>query len=230
MEKLLWQASEKRRKQSNLVKYHSYLKKSYSINFDYEYDSLFNWSIAKPNLFWTSLLSYLDISYSGNENPAISESENIYDKKFFPNLKLSYSENIINNLNSIPILYVNEIGFKKYYSKEEVIHKVNLVAKYLRSIGVKKGDRVVGIVTNNAETLISFLAVNSIGAVWSSCSPDFGEQAILDRFSQIEPKILFFSSNYMYGGKKFEISKKIKNVEICDDIKGSDHCPIFIEI
>ena len=96
MEKLLWQASEKRRKQSNLVKYHSYLKKSYSINFDYEYDSLFNWSIAKPNLFWTSLLSYLDISYSGNENPAISESENIYDKKFFPNLKLSYSENIIN--------------------------------------------------------------------------------------------------------------------------------------
>ncbi len=213
MEKLLWQASEKRRKQSNLVKYHYYLKKSYSINFDYEYDSLFNWSIAKPNLFWTSLLSYLDISYSGNENPAISESENIYDKKFFPNLKLSYSENIINNLNSIPILYVNEIGFKKYYSKEEVIHKVNLVAKYLKSIGVKKGDRVVGIVTNNAETLISFLAVNSIGAVWSSCSPDFGEQAILDRFSQIEPKILFYSSSYMYGGKKFKILEKIKNVE-----------------
>ena len=102
MEKLLWQASEKRRKQSNLIKYHRYLKKSYSINFDYKYDSLFNWSIAKPNLFWTSLLSYLDINYSGNEKPAISESEDIYDKKFFPNLKLSYSENIINNLNSIP--------------------------------------------------------------------------------------------------------------------------------
>ena len=86
MEKLLWQASEKRRKQSNLVKYHSYLKKSYSINFDYKYDSLFNWSIAKPNLFWTSLLSYLDISYSGNENPAISESAVSYTHLTLPTM------------------------------------------------------------------------------------------------------------------------------------------------
>ena len=73
MEKLLWQASEKRRKQSNLVKYHSYLKKSYSINFDYEYDSLFNWSIAKPNLFWTSLLSYLDINYRSKVTEFLDE-------------------------------------------------------------------------------------------------------------------------------------------------------------
>ena len=118
MGKLLWKASEKRSKQSNLIKYYSYLKKNYSLNFDYEYDSLFKWSIAKPNLFWTSLLNYFDINFSGNENLVISKSENIYDKKFFPNIKLSYSENIINNLNSIPILYLNETGFKKYYSKE----------------------------------------------------------------------------------------------------------------
>ena len=93
MEKLLWQASEKRRKQSNLVKYHCYLKKSYSINFDYEYDSLFNWSIAKPNLFWTSLLSYLDISYSGNENPA-GDLARIYDrgKRFRESIQSRYSK------------------------------------------------------------------------------------------------------------------------------------------
>ena len=179
MGKLLWQATEQRSKQANLIKYYDYLKKDYSLNFDYDYDSLFNWSIAKPNLFWTSLLNYFDINFSGNSSPAISEGENIYDKKFFPNVKLSYSENIINNLNSSPILYINENGFKKYYIKEEIINKVNVISKYLRSIGVKKGDRIVGVVSNNAETLISFLAVNSIGAIWSSCSPDFGEQAIL---------------------------------------------------
>ena len=83
MGKLLWQASEKRRKQSNLVKYHSYLKKSYSINFDYEYDSLFNWSIAKPNLFWTSLLSYLDISYSGNETLLLVKVKIFMTRNFF---------------------------------------------------------------------------------------------------------------------------------------------------
>ena len=231
MGKLLWQATEQRSKQANLIKYYDYLKKDYSLNFDYDYDSLFNWSIAKPNLFWTSLLNYFDINFSGNSSPAISEGENIYDKKFFPNVKLSYSENIINNLNSSPILYINENGFKKYYIKEEIINKVNVISKYLRSIGVKKGDRIVGVVSNNAETLISFLAVNSIGAIWSSCSPDFGEQAILDRFNQIEPKILFYSSNYVYGGKKFEILKKIKSIEsvlntleesICIDTSEND--------
>ena len=91
MGKLLWQASKQRRKQSNLIKFYDYLKKNYSLNFDYEYDSLFNWSIAKPDLFWTSLLNYFDINFSGDRNPAISEGENIYDKEFFPNIRLSYS-------------------------------------------------------------------------------------------------------------------------------------------
>ena len=93
-------------------------------------------------------------------------------------------------------------------TKEELKYKVGKLSNYFRSIGIQKNDRIAAIAANTPNTIIAFLAANSIGAIWTSCSPDFGTSAILDRFSQIDPKVLLYSDTYFYGGKKIEVKKK----------------------
>ena len=211
MSDLLWKPDKSAYSNSAIKNFSDIIINRYGINFD-EYQDLWQWSIKKPEKFWSALLQSLDIHYYGKIDPVISKDELIYDQKFFSNISLNYAENIILNLNSTPIVFINEKGFRQEISKEEIITKVSRLSSYLRSIGIRKGDRVVAIAANTPNTLISFLAVNSIGAIWSSCSPDFGEAAILDRFNQIEPTVLLYSEMYFYGGKKFNIRDKVSNV------------------
>ena len=211
MSDLLWKPDKSAYSNSAIKNFSDIIINRYGINFD-EYQDLWQWSIKKPEKFWSTLLQSLDIHYYGKIDPVISKDELIYDQKFFSNVSLNYAENIILNLNSTPIVFINEKGFRQEISKEEIVTKVSRLSSYLRSIGTRKGDRVVAIAANTPNTLISFLAVNSIGAIWSSCSPDFGEAAILDRFNQIEPTVLLYSEMYFYGGKKFNIRDKVSNV------------------
>ena len=173
---------------------------------------MWNWSIKENSKFWPSLLEYLNIEYSGNILPTVTNETDIYDQKYFPNIKINYAQNILNKLNDVPIVFRNETGFRIEIGKDEIYEKVNKLCSYLRSKGIKKGDRVAAVATNTPDTIISFLATNCLGAIWSSCSPDFGENAILDRFNQIHPKILLYSEIYLYGGKKINIKEKIKAV------------------
>ena len=210
-EECLWQPESQSQSKTNFSSFYKYLKNS-NLDFDENYEDLWKWSIENKESFWLNLFNYFDISYSGSCDPVISSDELIYNQKFFENIKLSYAENIINHLIDEPVIYINETGYKKILHKNEIEINVAKLSHYLKSIGVKSGDRVAAIAGNTPETLISFLAVNSIGAIWSSCSPDFGENAILDRFGQIEPKVLMSSYKYFYGGKKFEITEKIQNI------------------
>ena len=210
-EECLWQPESQIQSKTNFSSFYKYLKNS-NLDFNENYEDLWKWSIEKKESFWLTLFEYFDISYSGSCDPVISSDELIYNQKFFENVKLSYAENIINHLIDEPVTYINEAGYKKIIHKNEIKKNVAKLSDYLKSIGVKSGDRVAAIAGNTPETLISFLAVNSIGAIWSSCSPDFGENAILDRFGQIEPKVLMSSYKYFYGGKKFEITEKIQNI------------------
>ena len=211
MSDLLWKQDKDLYSDTTLKKFSETITENYGIQIN-EYQDLWQWSIKEPEKFWTTLLQFLGIRYSGQVDPVISNDELIYDQKFFTNVSLNYAENIILNLNSTPIIFINEKGFRQEISKEEIIIKVSKLSSYLKSIGIKKGDRIAAISANTPNTLISFLAVNSIGAIWSSCSPDFGEAAILDRFNQIEPKVLLYSEMYFYGGKKFNIREKVTNV------------------
>ena len=210
-EECLWQPESQIKSKTNFSRFYEYLK-NLNLDFNENYEDLWKWSIEKKESFWLNLFEYFDISYSGSCDPVISSDELIYNQKFFENIKLSYAENIINHLIDEPVTYINETGYKKIIHKNEIEKNVAKLSHYLKSIGVKSGDRVAAIAGNTPETLISFLAVNSIGAIWSSCSPDFGENAILDRFGQIEPKVLMSSYKYFYGGKKFEITEKIQNI------------------
>ena len=208
----LWTPTNIRSASSNLIKFYQFIENKYDASFQNDYGSLWNWSVKENSKFWPSLLEYLNIEYSGNILPTVTNETDIYDQKYFPNIDINYAQNILNKLNDVPIVFRNETGFRIEIGKDEIYEKVNKLCSYLRSKGIKKGDRVTAVAANTPDTIISFLATNCLGAIWSSCSPDFGENAILDRFNQIHPKILLYSEIYLYGGKKINIKEKIKAV------------------
>jgi len=212
MSEPLWTPENNRSASSNLIKFYQFIENKYDVSFQNDYASLWNWSVKENSKFWPSLLEYLNIEYSGNILPTVTNETDIYDQKYFPNIDINYAQNILNKLNDVPIVFRNETGFRIEIGKDEIYEKVNKLCSYLRSKGIKKGDRVAAIAANTPDTIISFLATNCLGAIWSSCSPDFGENAILDRFNQIHPKILLYSEIYLYGGKKINIKEKIKTV------------------
>ena len=208
----LWTPTNIRSASSNLIKFYQFIENKHEASFQNDYGSFWNWSIKENSKFWPSLLEYLNIEYSGNILPTVTNETDIYDQKYFPNIEINYAQNILNKLNDVPIVFRNETGFRIEIGKDEIYEKVNKLCSYLRSKGIKKGDRVAAVAANTPDTIISFLATNCLGAIWSSCSPDFGENAILDRFNQIHPKILLYSEIYLYGGKKINIKEKIKAV------------------
>ena len=208
----LWTPTDIRSASSNLIKFYQFIENKHDASFQNDYGSLWNWSVKENSKFWPSLLEYLNIEYSGNILPTVTNETDIYDQKYFPNIEINYAQNILNKLNAVPIVFRNETGFRIEIGKDEIYEKVNKLCSYLRSKGIKKGDRVAAVAANTPDTIISFLATNCLGAIWSSCSPDFGENAILDRFNQIHPKILLYSEIYLYGGKKINIKEKIKAV------------------
>ena len=221
MEKPLWKPSKSRLEDSNLYNFYNFLVKKNSLDFNNNYEELWNWSIKESSNFWPKLIEFLDIKTEGSHQLNINFKDKIYNQSFFPNLKLNYAENIMLSLNDEPIIFRNELGVRQVLSKTEIQEKVGKLSNYLKSIGIKKNDRIVAVAANTPNTIISFLAINSIGAIWSSCSPDFGVDAILDRFSQIEPIVIMFSNSYCYGGKFIDISEK--NIEVVRRLKSVKH-------
>jgi acetoacetyl-CoA synthetase len=210
MNNLLWLPKKDFIESTNLANFFNYLDKEHNLKFNYDYNKLWEWSISSPKEFWNILLKYLSIKFYQIDSEIISNDTEIVNQKFFTNTKLNYAENILLSLNKEPIIFRNEKGYKETLSKQDVLNKVRKASNYFRSIGIKKNDRVAAVAANVPNTIISFLAVNSIGAIWTSCSPDFGVSAMLDRFGQVEPTILLYSSSYLYGGKHIDIREKIK--------------------
>ena len=218
MEKPLWKPSKSRLEESNLYNLYNFLVWKDGLDFKNNYEELWNWSIKESSNFWPKLIDFLDIKTGGSHQLNINFKDKIYDQSLFPNLEINYAENILLSLNDEPIIFRNEVGVRQVLSKTEIQEKVGKLSNYLKSIGIKKNDRIVAVAANTPNTIISFLAVNSIGAIWSSCSPDFGVDAILDRFSQIEPVAIMFTNSYHYGGKFIDISEK--NIEVMRRLKS----------
>ena len=212
MKQFLWEPSKEKSLSSRLAEFFSFIEQKYEVTFQSNYELLWEWSIKQNKEFWPSLIDFLNIQYSGNIKPTISSDHFIYNQKYFTNIQISYAQNILEKLNDVPIIFQNENSFRVEITKEEIQKKVRNLVAYFKSIGITKGDRIVAVAANTPDTIISFLATNCLGAIWSSCSPDFGENAILDRFNQINPKLLLYSEIYFYGGKKINIKDKIETV------------------
>lgn len=176
------------------------------------YKELHAWSVAQYEDFWAGLLSYFDVLYSNDYQQVTSGK--MPNVKWFDGLTLSYAEHVFRNASDQhpAILFTNESGEKTEWSWQALTNKVAALQQILQAAGVQQGDRVAAYLPNIPEATISFLAANSIGAVWSSCSPDFGTQAVLDRFVQIEPTVLIATSGYTYGGKYFDRTAELSEI------------------
>ena len=208
MEKFLWKPSDKRKEESLLKNFSKF------INFksNYNFKNLWKWSIDHPEEFWSKFWDYSKII--GDKGKEIIKYNKTFNKtKFFPDSKLNYAENILKKKSSeIAISFLSEKGFEEEISWEQLYKKVCKFSGYLKSLGLKKGDRVAAYVPNKIESIISFLACAKNGIIWSSCSPDFGTQGVVDRFKQIEPSILITCDHYFYNGKKINILEKIEDI------------------
>jgi len=207
MRKLIWKPTESYIKSSTLYSFQQYVEHTYNRCF-LDYESFHSWSIAHSEKLWEAVLNYFEISFSGSISKVIDWDKNDSDfikAKWFPGLFLSYSEHIFKGKkpDDIALKYCDESGnfIEIYWLK--LTEKVSVFQQYMRENGLQKGDRVAAILNNTVDSIALFLAANSLGAIWSCCSPDFGDQSVKERFEQIEPKMLFMETEYTYNGKTF---------------------------
>ncbi|HEX6553704.1 MAG TPA: acetoacetate--CoA ligase [Ktedonobacteraceae bacterium] len=200
----LWEAGEDVKREANITRYMQWLKSEKGLNFETR-EELWQWSVNNLEDFWASLWDYFHIKASSTYSAVLSERK-MPGAKWFPGAKLNYAEHVFRNATSSrpAVLFRSERQQLVEVSWSELQQKVGSVAQALKAMGVKSGDRVVAYMPNIPETLIAFLACASIGATWSSCSPDFGTNSVIDRFKQIEPKVLFAVDGYQYGGKAYD--------------------------
>ena len=208
MSKLLWAPSEKKTRESILESFSKFA----NFNSNKQFKSIWQWSVAKPELFWSKFWDYSNIV--GDKGNEIIRKDKIFNKTlFFPNSKINYTENILKKKsNDIAINFLSESGLEESLSWKSLYEKVCKISSYLKKIGLKKEDRIAAYVPNKIESVISFLACAKNGIIWSSCSPDFGVHGVVDRFKQINPKVLITSDYYFYNGKKIDILEKVKDI------------------
>lgn len=209
MTKPLWTPDLFNMKEAVLYAFQQYIESKFKFQF-FDYEQFHKWSINNLDKFWESILDFFNISYSGNYNKVLEwkKLEDFIETKWFEGIELSYAEHIFKSYseNGIAIKFQSEYEYFQEVTWQALQDKVSKIQQYLLEEGIQKGDRVVGVLNNRIETIAIFLAVNSLGAIWSCCSPDFGDKAIVERFEQIEPKLLFIETEYQYNDKNF--SKK----------------------
>jgi acetoacetyl-CoA synthetase len=166
------------------------------------YDELYSWSIAKPTDFWREFARFADVRADWGSGPALEHPNQMPGARFFPNARLNFAENLLRfRDDQAALIFRNERDTRREISYRQLHDEVARVADGLKAAGVVAGDRVAGFLPNIPEAAIAMLATTSLGAVWSSCSPDFGVHGVLDRFGQIAPKVLFTADGYFYAGK-----------------------------
>ena len=215
----LWEASKDQKNKSNLFRYENFLNQRYKIRFNKNYSKLHNWSIKNPEKFWSSIWDFSNVK--GKKIEKFYKSKELFKNQFFLNSRLNFAENLLSkNDNSKAITFVSENGYKEIRKWNELNLNVGKISFYLKKINIKEKDRVAAYLPNLIETVESFLATVSIGAIWSSCSPDFGVNGVIERFAQIKPKVLILCDRYYYNGKEINvvdrlhlILKKIKSIK-----------------
>ncbi|HZD10901.1 MAG TPA: acetoacetate--CoA ligase [Candidatus Binatia bacterium] len=201
---LLWEPSEEVRRQANLTHYIKWLGEAYGLRFD-NYEELWQWSVADLEQFWQSIWDYFDIEASQEASEVLAEDV-MPGAVWFPGARLNYAENIFAKMSSEkPVVYFkSEEGALQPLSRADLWRDTVALAAALRQMGVGRGDRVVAFLPNIPQAIVGLLATASIGGIWSSCSPEFGARSVLDRFTQIEPRVLLACDGYRYNGKAYE--------------------------
>ena len=200
----LWEPTPERIAKSNLARFMAALESSGTASCA-TYEDLYRWSLAQPGDFWLAVARFCKLDIQWNDSPALADGHDMEHARFFPDAQLNFTANVLRHDAAQPaIVFRNERGARRELDYGELKREVERIARGLAAAGVGQGDRVAGYLPNIPEAVIAALATIRIGAIWSSCSPDFGLQSVLDRFGQIQPKVLFAADGYHYAGKTFE--------------------------
>ena len=174
-----------------------------------DYSSLYHWSITKPREFWPAVWRYCNIKMSKEWDEVLVNDNDMLKASWFNGCRFNFAENLLSRRDEHPaLIFRNEKGTRREISHQKLYQLVAQTAHALRNDGVRAGDRIVGYLPNMPESVVIMLATTSIGATWSSCSPDFGTRGVMDRFAQIKPKILFSANGYIYNGKWIDLMEK----------------------
>jgi acetoacetyl-CoA synthetase len=208
----MWSPSARRIEEANLTAFLRFARKRGQSTID-GFPPLYRWSIEQPEEFWQSVWDFCGMVASRPAERVVVDFDRFPGARWFPGARLNYAENLLRNRDDRrALVFWNESGFQRSLSFAELHAAVAKMATAFKQLGVKAGDRIAGIVSNMPEAVISLLAAASLGAIWSSCSPDFGAQGIVDRFSQIEPKILVAVDGYVYDGRRFDSLERLRKV------------------
>lgn len=219
--KLLWKPSPQRAEASQMHAFQQTVNSRYNLGLK-DYQQLFDWSVRKIPDFWGTFWQFSGLQYSENYQQVVDDPKKMPGAKWFTGAKLNFAENLLKRRDdSVAILFRGEDVVKKQLTFRELYEEVHRTAEGLKRLGVKKGDRVAAFMPNMPETIIAMLATSSIGAIWSSSSPDFGIKGVLDRFTQIAPKVIFSADGYFYNGKHFDSQEKLRG--ILSDLPSIEH-------
>ncbi|WP_367715923.1 acetoacetate--CoA ligase [Nitratireductor sp. GISD-1A_MAKvit] len=203
----LWEPDAKRKNEAPITAFSRRAEKLSGTSFP-DYESLHGWSVANREAFWSLVWDFCEIIGDRGERVLV-DGDRMPGAVFFPDARLNYAENLLRRSgDGDALVFRGEDKVERRLSWDELRQMVSRLQRCFRASGVKAGDRVAAMMPNMPETIAAMLAATSLGAVWSSCSPDFGIQGVLDRFGQIEPKILIVPDGYWYGGRSFDVSEK----------------------
>ena len=212
MSQKLWEASNKTKKNSELFAFEKFISKRLNKKFKNDYKKIHEWSVKNSQDFWNIFWDFSKIKGSKGKLK-IKKSKIFYKNIFLPNSKLNFGENLLSKKNKEKAAtFISENGFREIRNWNELNQNVSKILKFLKDIKIKKKDRIVAYMPNTIETVEAFIASVSLGAIWSSCSPDFGTKGVIERFSQINPKVLFVTNEYFYNGKRINILERIPEI------------------
>ena len=212
MNKKLWEPSRKIKLNSNLLKFEKYTSNRFKKKFNNNFEKIHNWTIKNPQNFWNCLWDYAKVKgIKGVDKER--KFFKFYKNTFLSNSKLNFTENLLSkNNDDKAITFISENGFREIKNWRDLNINVKKVSAFLRKLNIKSKDRVVAYMPNISETVEAFLGTVGIGSIWSSCSPDFGINGVIERFSQIKPKVLFVTKEYFYNGKKINILERLPEI------------------
>jgi acetoacetyl-CoA synthetase len=215
--RLLWEPSPERRAASRMTAYAQHLADTQGLDLR-EAEALWRWSVTELDAFWRSVWDFCDVRADAPPGTVLAE-ERMPGAVWFPGSRLSYAEQALRwTGDADAVVAVREDGRERTLSRDELRAAVGAAQEGLRRLGVGEGDRVVAVLPNGVEALVAFLATASLGAVWSSCSPDFGARSLVDRFSQVSPTVLIGVDGYRYGGREFDVRDRL--AEVRDALTG----------
>ena len=212
MNPILWTPTQDQVNASQMEAFRNQVNSRFNIDLKNYFD-LYEWSISNISDFWKAVWGFMAIEFSADYKQVVDDDSKMPGAQWFNGVKMNFAENLLRIRSEKPAIHFKgegqEVRTLSYY---ELFDEVEKLASALRKIGIQQGDRIAGFMPNMPETIIAMLAAASIGAIWSSSSPDFGIKGVLDRFTQIEPKVLFAANGYYYNGKKFDSLEKLNSI------------------